>query len=556
MAGGALDLFSLGIHVSGNNIANAQTPGYVRSDLIIKSSPTYKYGNLILGTGAYAAGIEYGVDQNLLNRIQGANGDSQLSNSLSGVYNQLQDLLDALGDNNISTNLNDFVNSLQAVVNQPEDPSLRALAVQQGQSFADIIRQLRSRLDQLEQSQTSQISTTVDQANQLINSIQKLNTQIASATNNGLSQSDDGTLLSQRNQALDQLSQLISIRTVQQPNGTIDVYSGSDYLILGGSSQNLQTVLSTQNGVTALHVQTTVTNTPLDGSGGQLSGLIEGRDTIIHGFSDQLDQFTAAVISQFNQISASGQGITGFTSVTGTNAVNDTSAALNAAGLSFPPQNGSFNLNILNTGTGLTQTTNIPVDLDGIGTDTSLASLQSALNAVGNVTATITSDGKLQLTADAGYQITFGNDTSGVLAGLGINTFFTGNDSTSIQVNDVLKNDANFLATGQGGGPSDNRNVVELAAAFDQAVSSLNGLSINQYWNQVNSNLAQSTAAQQALADGQQGFLTTLTNQRDQQSGVNLDEEMIKILQYQHSYQAAARIVTTIEQLMDTLIQM
>ena len=67
--------------------------------------------------------------------------------------------------------------------------------------------------------------------------------------------------------------------------------------------------------------------------------------------------------------------------------------------------------------------------------------------------------------------------------------------------------------------------------------------------------VAQKSAAQRALAEGLQSFRDVLTAQREQASGVSLDEELIKILQFQHSFQAAARIVSTVELLMNTLLQ-
>lgn len=554
-AASSLNLFSLGIQVSGNNIANANTPGYVRSHLEIASSPPYRLGNLLIGTGAYAAGIHQDVDQHLDSRIQAANGDFFLSNALGDAYKQLEDALQSLGDNNISANIGQFVGSLQAVVNQPENTALRAVTIDQAQSFADNIRLLRTRIGQLQEAQTQKITETVEQANQLIDTIQKLNPQISEIEANGLAANDAGALRSQRSEALNQLSQLIAIRTQERPDGGVEVFSGSDFLILGGSSQKLETVPVSANGVITLHVQTSATHAQLNGSGGQLSGLIEGHDTVIQGFSDQLDRFTATVISELNRIHASGEGTKGFTSVTGTNAVADSSAALNAAGLAFSPQNGSFNIKVRNLGTGLTQTSNISVNLDGIGADTSLTSLQTALNAVGQVTATITANGKLQLTAAPGYEIRFGDDTCGTLAALGINTLFTGSNAADIQVNSVLKNDASFLATGQGGGPSDNRNAVQLASAFDVSVGSLNHLTISQFWNQVTAGVGESKAAQDAVGEGLQGFRDALTTQQAQLTGVNLDEELIRILQFQHSYQAAARIVSTVELLMNTLLQ-
>jgi flagellar hook-associated protein 1 len=552
----SLDLFTLGIQVAGNNISNANTPGYIRNHLVIEEGQPYRQGNLLIGTGAFATGIQQDVDQYLQGRIQQANGDAELSSTLNDSYQQLQNALQSLGDNDLSKNLSDFVGSLQAAVNQPEDPSIRSVTVDAGQAFADNIRLLSSKVDQLSSAQSDQIDGLVTQVNQLIDTVQTLNPQISQMEANGLNQNDAGSLRNQRTDAINQLSQLINIKAVDRPDGGVDIYTSSDYLILGNTVQHLQTVTQNVNGVLGSQVETTLTHSQLSSTGGQLTGLIESRDQVIQGFKDNLDRFTAAAINEFNKIHASGEGTKGFTSVTGTYQVNDPNAALNAAGLDFPPQNGSFQLKVLDTGTGLTQTTDIPVNLDGISPDTTLTSLAAAINAAGHVNATITADGKLQLSSDAGFEFRFSNDTSGVLAGLGINTFFTGTNSSNIQVNDVLKQDAGYLATGQGGGPSDNRNALQLSNAFDTAESGLNNLSISDFYNHVKSDLAQQASAQSALSQGLQSFRDSLNAQQQQKSGVNLDEELIQILQFQHSYMAAAKIITTVDQLMNTLLQM
>ncbi len=291
----------------------------------------------------------------------------------------------------------------------------------------------------------------------------------------------------------------------------------------------------------------------LDG-GGELGGLIEGRDQILGGFIEQLDRLIGGVIFEFNKIHSAGEGLRGYSSVTGTYAVDDTTAALNAAGLDFNPVHGSFELKVRNLGTDATTVSNLAIDLDGIGTDTSLEDLRAALDAIDHVTATITTHGELQITAETGYELRFGSDTSGVLAALGINTFFTGHDSGDIAVHETLRADQRYLATGRGGGPADNSNAVDLAAFLDRPVDSLGGVSLEEFHTALIASLAQSAAAEEAVAKGFEGFRDSLKTQREQRSGVSLDEEAIHVMQLQRYYQAAARIVSVIDQLLNTLL--
>ncbi len=556
IASGALQLYSLGIEISGNNIANASTPGYIREQLRIYPSPPYAIGTVLVGTGAQATGVRQVFDRFLENRIHTANTNYSASSIRHQTYLQLESAMRELGEQDLSSSLNNFVQSVQNAANQPDDPALRNIVIQQGALFANDVTHLRARIGELRDSYSGQMRSLVEEANALIAEIEALNPQIGRLEANGLDLSEAGSLRVRRLNAVNRLSEIIPIRIQEHPSGAIDVFTGSDFLVMGGYSQKLEAVLApTEGGVAEVSVQTTLTKAPISTKGGELGGLIEARDQIVSGFIDQLDQFVGAVINEFNKVHAGGEGLIGFRDVTSTDFVNDTTAALNAAGLAFTPQHGSFQISVRNSATGASEQFHLNVDLDGIGVDTSLEDLRAAINAIGNVQAEITSEKKLRITTSSGYEVRFGNDTSGVLASLGINTFFTGSKSDDIAVNAIVMADQRYFAASRGGGPADNTNALELAQFIDRSSSQLQGLSIDQFYTSLVGGLAQAASAEGALTEGSKGFLESLQTQRQQRSGVSLDEEAIMLMQLQHNYQAAARIITTVDQLMNTLLQ-
>jgi flagellar hook-associated protein 1 FlgK len=142
-----------------------------------------------------------------------------------------------------------------------------------------------------------------------------------------------------------------------------------------------------------------------------------------------------------------------------------------------------------------------------------------------------------------------------VLASLGVNTFFTGSSSSDIGVNSQLVADPTLLAAAQGGGPGDGSNAAQLANFANLIPTSLNGSSIGDFYQQTVAALGQSSASENAMAQGAQGFLDSLNSQRAQFSGVSIDNEMIQIMQYQNSFQSAARFISVIDQLFTTLTQ-
>ena len=99
------------------------------------------------------------------------------------------------------------------------------------------------------------------------------------------------------------------------------------------------------------------------------------------------------------------------------------------------------------------------------------------------------------------------------------------------------------------------RSTVALAAFSQQPIESLGGITLDEYYDKVVSSIAQSSASEGALAEGAQTFRDSLKNQREQFSGVSIDEETINVMKFQRAFQSAARLVSTIDELFTILLQ-
>lgn len=556
MAKQSLEIFGTGIQVAGQNISNAGTPGYIREELVLNAADPYRQGALVLGTGVEISGIQQQIDLFLETRIHSANTEFSSISERNLIYKQLEGELRELTDGDISSGLNEFLATINNVVNQPSSIPDREFVVNEAEKFAAEISSLRLRVNELREVQSVNVENLVKEANELIDTIVDLNPKISKLEASGLLQSDAGALRTQRYTALNRLSELVPVRYRERTDGAIDVFTGSDYLVLAGTSQKLTLKTDTDRGVVVHDVLLSQTNSNISRTGGELKGIIEGRDDILGSFVDQLDTYTSSLIFEFNKIHASGEGTAGFEQLTSASRALDSTASLNStqAGLPFQPTHGSFEIKVTNKTTGQTNTTTINVDLDGIGTDTTLNSLSAAIGGVGNLSSSVSTDGLLSISADSDYEFRFSNDTSGALATIGINTLFTGADSTDIQINSVVKQNQQFLATGQGGGPSDGSNAVLLVAFAENPVDALGNISLDGYYEKVVSNIAQASASESALADGAQAFKDSLLGQREQFSGVSIDEETINVLTFQRAFQSAARLVSTIDELFTILL--
>lgn len=135
--------------------------------------------------------------------------------------------------------------------------------------------------------------------------------------------------------------------------------------------------------------------------------------------------------------------------------------------------------------------------------------------------------------------------------------FFTGNDAATIAVNTALTdNPALIQASGTNGAIGDNQVALALAQLANQSIAGLNNQTIGQAYDQTVATLGQSLASANTQVADQQIVQSMLQQQRDSISGVSIDEEMTNLTTYQRAYQASAKLISIIDDLLNTLINM
>jgi flagellar hook-associated protein 1 FlgK len=557
LAGNALRASQIGLQVVGQNIANANTPDYIRSEVNLLPAPTQRVGGLLLGLGVRVVGVTQKIDQFLEDRLRGARSDLASSEAQEQALQQLEGLIAELGDTDLSTSLNNFFASINEVLNQPESIPVRNLAVLKGQTLAQDIARLSGRVRQIRSDVNDRVVSAGDDINRLIEDVRLLNIRIAQTEGGDISTSDAVGLRDQRQATLTKLSRLIDIRVEEQPSGGVAVFTGGDYLVFEGQSRPVTVALSTDRGLSIGEIRLVDTESPLEISSGGVAGLVQARDGALGGFLDELDDFARTLAFEFNKVYSRGQGLNGFISLTSEFAIDDPDAALHSAGLAYTPQNGSFQVQVFNRRTGLTQTTNVAVDLNGLGTDTSLADLAAALDAIDGVSAEVSSTGQLTIASNAADQeIAFADDTSGLLAALGINTFFRGTSALALGINQAVVDDpAKFAASSQGIG-EDTEVAVDLAAFLDRPLAVHNGATIADRYTALTGQVTQSSSVAHSVAEGFRVFEETLHGQSLATSGVSIDEEAIKMLSYQRAFQASAKYIATLDELLQILVSL
>src|SRR4029079_9560042 len=212
IGGNSLQAMQIGLQVVGNNIANANTPGYVREEAIFAPAPVQRVGGLVLGLGVQVDSIVQKLDKFVQERLGGAKGDRANAEVQEQTYRELETGLNALsGSVDLSSALTGFFNSVQEVVNDPGNAATRNLAVGKGITLTELINNLSSRVSDVQAQLDERVTADADEINELTEQIRKLNLQISSTEGGDSSSSEAGGLRVTRQQAVDRLSELLSI---------------------------------------------------------------------------------------------------------------------------------------------------------------------------------------------------------------------------------------------------------------------------------------------------------------------------------------------------------
>ena len=557
LSSNALNANQLGLRTVANNIANAQTEGYIRQDLVLNTAPAQRIGHYEVGTGVKVVGVQQQINELVAERLRHAKGDLAGASAHEEVFRELEALLGELEDSDLSSGLSRFFGSLHDVANQPDSVAVRNVAVLEASQLSFDIRRHDTQIRAIRSKVNDEIADSVADVNRLLNEIADLNLRI-SQTEGGLPIEKGAVgLRDQRHLALGQLSELLDIRTTEQASGAVTVHSNGEFLVFDGVARQLEVSLDADRGIQLNQVRIADTQAPVNTSSGRIGGLLAARDETLGGVIDRFDDIARTLIYEFNQVFTSGQGLEGYTELKAEHRITDSSLALDAAGLPFEPSNGTFKVITWNREQNQQETHEIAVRLNGLNDDTTLEDIRTAIDAIDGLVAEWGDDGKLSLSTDrSGLEFAFSDDTSGVVAALGMATFFTGYSAGTIDVSEAIRSSPEKFATSSSGFGSDSEIVLRLAELADRSLESQDGRSISESYELFTIGITQDAAAASAITEGATVFHNTIEAEHLSITGVSLDEEAVKMLAYQRAFQASARVIQTANSLLELLVSL
>ena len=593
------------LDVLSRNVANAGTPGYHKQSLSVIDT---KGANSIF---ARSGGIERAFNRSLQAYYTSATSNAGYTSLRADVLDRLQSYLGKPGDaGSLDTMFTSLQSSLQALGTSPDNYATRATVVSQAQEMAATLNALSQSVQGLRQETETQMASSVQALNQAISSLAEINARLGDQTADAASRS---ALLDQRDRLVSQISEQVDVRVDYRTDDTVALMTRTGVGILDGKASTFafqsggtlsaekqfnadadksgvgQLTLVTSSGLSIDLVKQNVLQS------GKLAALIELRDKTLVSAQNQLDEIAAGLSQAFSTVTTDG-------TVASSGTQNGLSLDLGAI-----RDGNDFVLNYSKGGVDkslrvvrVDDPSKLPLDyLDANGTRVvgmsfsgGATSIASALGSVlGNgfsvsgsgSTLTVLDDGsagttdigalKARTTAtglqngDPALSLFVdrnNSDYTGSLGGRGEKLGF----ASRITVNSAILTDNKLLVQYQAGGSLGDSTRADYLleqlqsmkfASGQTGISDASGFRLGgtiadliaQAMDYTGSIAASATSQDET----QQLTMDTLTQRLDGEYGVNVDEEMARLMELQNAYAANARVISIVQDLMDRLLQ-
>lgn len=597
-----LNAAQIGIDTTGHNISNAETEGYSRQRVVTAAAtPLYVQPGAV-GNGTQITEIARVFDSFVFDRYATAAQNKENSDTLLKNLEELSSYFPEIDKVGIKQDLSTYFDMWQSLANNPSNSSLKVALAQQTETLTQHIQETRSKISSLQSSLNDQVKVNVDEVNRIAEQISKINIEINKAEAGGVNNAND--LRDQRSQLELTLKKLIGAKVlvgqietsnvidsnIALKQGSYTIQVGGFNLVDGGSFHPIgMNSTDNKNGYNDLYYERQ------DGvkvpyadriTGGKLGALLELRGSQIgangefeNGFLqdtiNNLDNFAKGLIDATNNVYAQ--------SATTSMQSNKLNFSDNQSLLSTDEnfKAGTFDLIVydINGAEVGRRTINIdqgtlindsPATLNSIVGQINLSKDDNqdgnALNDIDDMlTATFSKPQNIfqidfkSSFASQGYSFAIQDSGTNFAGVTGVNRFFDGTDAKSISLNQTLKDDSSKIKGYGTPTDGDNQTALDMVqlqfssvtfgTRFDKTSDTLYG-----YFDNLVTKVGTKTNSVQLTNDSLTAQFNAIKQEQDSISKVSIDEEMANLIRYQTSYGAAAKVITTIDQMMTTLL--
>jgi len=395
----------IALDLTGQNISNASTDGYVRrsaNNVEVASASSWSTANDVSLSGVTVSGIVRNADSFLQSEARRTASDTaQATSTVSGLTN----VETAVENSGV------FTNSLTTLAQNPTDNSARATVIQAASTMTSAFNIAAQGLSATQTGLQGEVTNGVSQINTLGTQLATINTQLsatsgASSINSDVTTSDRASLMDQRDSLLDQISQYANIATTIQADGSANVNIGgvSGPPLVTGTSTNTLTATTNSDGTESLAVG----NAAVTLGGGSIAGN-QAALTKLNQIGTNLDSLASSIATTVNTQQASGSDLTGTTGAalfSGTTAATLTMTTSNGSAIATAA--GGSAAKSADT-TNLTALTSALTTLDPAGTMnailTDISGSVSSATTTKTTLQTLSSAAASSLSAQAGVDL-------------------------------------------------------------------------------------------------------------------------------------------------------
>ncbi len=549
-----LSASQLGMDITGQNIANADVEGYSRKRLNIASR--YRYDEKLGQMG-------FGVEVVSIDRIRNTFIDKQIrmQNQDVGMYEELDHTLENIeniftepSDSGIMNFIDQFFDSWENLTSNPADVAARTIVKTNGGILCNVFQNISSELRDYSSTRNDEIKNCIENVNEILAEIFNLNKEIATVEIGDQNANDSRD---HRDMLLKKLSKLISIDVIENDVGQISITTAGNLIVSPVDIQELEistTTFTRQDGSNFTNIGVRFSNSKrvYMPQGGAMKGLIDSRDIHIPEYETYIDTLAIGIVERVNQQHILGYNLMGYngfdffdrqtTGASNINLcasiesdVNNIAAAL--AQSSQPATTNTVAAGALNFGNIYQLTT------DGVAS-TGAADPDNARNIVQDTV--VVNVGPVALVENIDYSVNYITGT--------IQMLHNGYDGNGVTV------DYDYVVGGYAG-PGDNANAVEIAKLRHELTMEPDVLgsytaTFDQFYGSFIGKLGYTRSEAVSNLETREFLVEQYETHQDSIAGVSLDEEMTELIKFQHTYQACARIISTANSMLDTLINM
>ena len=521
------------MNVTSHNISNANTDGYTRQRAVLTAKEPVIYGNLYFGTGVDVSNIQRVYDS--FNTIQLRTSVSLLSRheTAGGHLSGLEAVMNGLDGSSLNTRLDALFNSFEEVAANPSSYGERSALLANANSLADSVNAMDSSIRLNIANINSTIEARVDEVNSLATRISELNGQIAGTEVAGITAND---LRDKRDILLEDLAKIVDISVTENDNGQADVFMGGSFLVAGTRTSEMS-LRADPNEPASYNIILNGATINDRISGGSLKGDLVGLD-YYRDVHEKVNLLSASLVKEVNLQHAAGFGLDGSTNT-------DFFAPLSVYTRGSTSNSGGSLVSAASV-TDLSQVTLDDYEIRFAGPG-SYTVVNTATNMV--VTGGAYTSGN-PITFD-GLSVTIQNSPLAPGAGDRFTVSLKENAARdfSAAVTDGNKVAASSTAAGV---PGDNINATALADLRDALT--VEGATFGSFFQRVVTDLGTEVSNVKLNAEAQGIYSDEIRAARESVSGVSIEEEAINLVKLQRAFEAAAKVMQTADQMLETLL--